>query len=100
MQGIEVASIAEERFPGGSNGAVIKLLAKILLAQLRIRGAAPSGRESGDTEGFRNIGVVTQGGAGEAELVVGAGVVGVDAQGVPGETQRGLGVGAAVGERG
>ncbi len=54
----------------------------------------------GDAEGVFGVGRVIQGGAGEAELIVGAGVIGVDAQGVPGEPERGGGVGAAVGERG
>ena len=90
LQGVEIAGIAEEAFLGAGNGAVIELLAEILLGQLRVSGAAPARREGGDAEGVLGIGVVTQGGAGEAELVIGAGVIGVDAQRVAGEAERGM----------
>ena len=92
LQGVQVAGVAEETLSGAGQRAVIELLAQILLGQLRVGGAAPARRERGEAEGFLGIGVVTQGGAGEAELVIGAGVVSVNAQRVAGEAERGGGV--------
>ena len=85
LEGVQVAGVAEETLFGGGQGAVIELLAQVFFGQLCVGGTAPAGRERGEAEGFLGVGLVTQSGAGEAELVVGARVIGVDAQRVAGE---------------